>query len=46
MERNSEYSSFDRMRNTAPSLYRSVTLQEENGGSGAESVLCAEVCEA
>jgi hypothetical protein len=46
-QRNSKYSSFDRMRNPPPhSLPRSVTLQRKNGDSGAESVLCTAVWEA
>ena len=47
MERNSRCSSFVHMRNpTPPLLSRSVTSQNDNGDSGAESVLCAAICEA
>jgi hypothetical protein len=43
MELDSRYSSFDFMRNPTTPLSCSVMLQRENGG--AESVLCAAVCE-
>jgi hypothetical protein len=45
MEQNSRLSSFDRVRNPTPPLSRSMTLQRENGDSGAKRVLCAAVCE-